>query len=188
MAEENPFPEGLNWYCIRTKRFSERLVGGLLRAETGMEIFCPYIRYERARRTGKTWVSEALFPNYLFGRFHFQEYYRMVLATRGVLRVVGFGGIPSVVPDEIISDLRAAVSDAETVEISSQIEEGDEVSVVSGPMCGVQAIVSRVLPAKRRVLILMELLGQEREVEVDQADLLAEHDNPLARGKSHPSG
>ncbi len=44
----------LQWYCIRTKPKMERLTSNLLRTEVGIEVFCPFIRFERARRTGRT--------------------------------------------------------------------------------------------------------------------------------------
>ncbi len=50
------------WYCIRTKPKTERLTSQLLRTEIDLPVFCPFIRFERARRTGRTWVTEAMFP------------------------------------------------------------------------------------------------------------------------------
>jgi len=155
-------------------------VAASLRAE-GFEVFCPHIRYEKARKTGKVWANEALFPNYLFSRFEYTDRYRWVLSTRGVLKIIGFGGSPALVPEHIISELRLAVCQEETIEIESRVDEGDTVNVIDGPLKGIQAIVSRVMPGRDRVLILMDLLGEEREVEVSSEDLLADHENPLER-------
>jgi len=160
------FPEGLHWYCIRAQPKRENITAVHLRQDLGFEVFSPRIRFKRSRVTGVAWVDEAMFPGYVFVRFDYVPYYRHVQAVRGVSRIVSFGGIPSVVPVAAIDELRAYVADSETVVIDAQLKAGEEVDVVSGPFRGLRAVVTRVLPAKERVSILLELLGTEREVEV----------------------
>lgn len=177
-----PFPEGDHWYCIRTKRLAERPAAAAIREELGSDVFCPMIRFERARRTGKAWVTEALFPNYLFARFDFSTHYRRVQTTRGVLRIVGFGGHPQPVPTRVITELREAVSEKETIILRSDLRPGTEIEVVAGPFRGLRTVVTRILPAKQRVAILLEILGMEREVEIDEKHILPGECHPL-RGK-----
>src|SRR6188768_557255 len=101
--------EDAHWYCLRTKPKTERLTSQLLRAEVDVEVFCPFLRFERARRSGRLWVTEAMFPGYLFAQFNYQEQNRHIRAIRGVMTVVGFGDVPSVVPDNVIEELRQEV-------------------------------------------------------------------------------
>ena len=155
----------------------------MLRQELGVEVFCPKIRFKRARSTGVAWVQEAMFPGYIFARFVYPELYRRVAATSGVAKTLSFGGRPSILEESIIADLRLHVADGEVVEIASDIKEGEEVRVVEGPFLGVRALVTRILPARDRVAILLSLLGQEREVEVSAAVLLPDVRHPL-EGKS----
>jgi len=54
------------------------------------------------------------------------------------------------------------------------------VKVIEGPFLGVRALVTRLLPARDRVAILLSLLGQEREVEVSAGALLPDVRHPLA--------
>jgi transcription antitermination factor NusG len=155
----------------------------MLRTEVGIEVFCPFLRFERARRTGRTWVTEAMFPGYVFARFPYITEFRHIRATSGVVNVVTFGGLPSVVPDGIIADLRAGVKDEETIEIHSTIGVGDEVQVLVGAFQGVRALVTRVMPARERVAVLLEMLGMEREVEVAARDVLPDIPHPLSPQK-----
>lgn len=120
-----------------------------------------------------------MFPGYVFAHFDYAPQHRQVAATRGVAKILKFGGIPSIVPDAIIEELRSAVDDGETVEIDSTIEAGDEVQLVAGPFQGIRAVVSRVLPEQKRVAILMELLGMEREVDVPYDDVLPDVIHPM---------
>ncbi len=173
--------DDLLWYCVQAKPRTERMTSQLLRTEAGIEVFCPFVRFERARRSGRSWVTEAMFPGYLFARIGYVSQHRLVQATHGVSKIVGFGGQPSVVPEEIIRELRASVKDEETVTIESGIEIGEEVNVVSGPFKGVRAVVTRVMPARERVAVLLEVLGMEREVEVAESTIMPDISHPMVR-------
>jgi len=175
--------DDLLWFCVRAKPKTERLTSQLLRTEAGIEVFCPFVRFERARRSGRLWVTEAMFPGYLFARFCYVSQHRLVRATHGVSTIVAFGGAPVVVPTPIVDELRASVRDEETIVIESGIEIGEEVQVVSGPFQGVRAMVTRVLPARERVAILLEVLGMEREVEVAVSTLLPDISHPMVRAE-----
>lgn len=171
--------KGPQWYCIRSKRLSEAISSRALRHDLGLDVFCPMIRFQRARRSGKVWVQEALFPCYLFAKFDFYELHRRIQAARGVLKIVGFGSGPVPVAEGVISTLREAVKEEETIILESAIQPGEEVDVIGGPFQGIRAVVTRVLPAKQRVAILLELLGMEREVEVSTELVLPPKDHPL---------
>lgn len=179
------FPEEPLWYCVRTKPRQEGLATRLLRAELGIEVFSPRVRFRRARTKGVTRVNEAMFPGYLFARFAYPELYRRVAATSGVTRTLAFGGRPAVLDASIIADLRSHVSKGETVDISSDVGEGAEVKVVEGPFLGVRALVTRVLPSRERIAILMDMLGQEREIEVARESVLPDVRHPLDQSHGH---
>jgi transcriptional antiterminator RfaH len=85
-----------------------------------------------------------------------------------VTRVVQFGDRPSPIDDSIMAELRALVQDNETVEVSSEPQPGSEVIVTGGAMQGLRVLVTRVIPARQRVAILLELLGTAREVEIER--------------------
>ena len=56
--------------------------------------------------------------------------------------------------------------DRAIITVTEQFEPGVEVEVVEGPLRGVKTVITRVMPAKERVNILLEMLGNEREVEL----------------------
>lgn len=173
--------DDFHWYCLRTKPRSERLASQALRQELGLEVFCPFVRFERARRSGKLWVTEAMFPCYLFARFPFSSQYRQIQALRGVVKIVGFGSLPAVVDERIIEELRRSVKDEETIVIPTQVKVGEEINVISGPFQGLNAVVTRVMPAKERVAVLLEVLGMEREIEVAMGSVLPNIPHPLSQ-------
>ena len=172
--------EELRWFCVKTKPRNESAARRMLMRDVGIEVFCPMLRFERVRSSGKVKVTEAMFPGYVFAHFNYRAQHRHVQGTLGVSTIVRFGGIPSVVPDEIVAELRASVVDQETIEIPTTIQVGEEVQLVEGPFSGIRALVTQVLPAQERVKVLLEILGMEREVEVETSRVLPQISHPLA--------
>ena len=172
--------ENVHWYCVKARPRQERSARNALVNEVGLEVFCPMLRFERARKSGRVRVVEAMFPGYLFARFCYAEKRRLVGSISGVSTVVSFGGIPAIVPEAIIGELRASVADGEMIEIPSSLSIGEEVQVVEGPFQGIRAIVTAVMPARARVTVLLELLGMEREVEVAEKSVLPDVIHPMA--------
>src|SRR5258705_250702 len=57
------------WFCLRARSKHEHIAARHLQQMTDVEVFLPRIRFRRKTRQGPAWVTEALFPNYLFARF-----------------------------------------------------------------------------------------------------------------------
>ena len=168
------------WFCLQTQPKHEKLAAQFLRSQAGLEVFSPVLRFQRVTATGKKWFEEALFPGYIFGRFPYRTHYRLVASSMGVTKIVGFGGQPAVVADDVIAELRNFVRDNEVIEIVPEVVPGDEVTVLDGPFKGLRAIVTRVMPAKERVAVLLDLLGNQREVEVMLDRVVPGKVHPLA--------
>jgi len=64
-------PPSLAWFCVRSQPKHEHIAAARLR-ESGLEVFLPRIRFKKHSVRGPVWVTEALFPNYLFARFDFR--------------------------------------------------------------------------------------------------------------------
>ncbi len=165
--------EGRHWYCIRTGSKQEQRVAKQILAENLADTYCPRIKYKKGRVTGLAWVTEALFPTYVFANFSFAESWRNISSLTGVRNVVRFGGLPAILAPEIILQLKEFVEEEEPLELDQSVTPGKEVQIVTGPYRGLTAVVSRLLPAQQRVAILLEVLGMEREVEISSANVLA---------------
>ena len=157
----------LRWYCIHTKPKSEHIASAHIGHLDDVEVFCPRIRFQKKTRRGKVWFNEALFPGYTFAKFRIADNIRAVNGSHAVLRVVRFGqdSYPSI-PDAIIEEWQHAVDDKKLITIEQSFEPGDEVEIIEGPMIGIRTIITRVFPAQERIRILLDLLGELREVEV----------------------
>jgi transcriptional antiterminator RfaH len=157
----------LNWYCLHTAPKQENKVAQLLKRELGLEVFAPRIRFRRMRSGLPLWATEALFPGYLFARFELFERRRQINALPGVTSIVHFGDRVVPIDDTVLADLRSLVKDNETVEVTADPQPGSEVVITGGSLSGLRVLVTRIIPARQRIAILLELLGSPREVEIE---------------------
>ena len=164
----------MNWYCLRTQPKHEHIAAAHLQAEGEIEVYLPRIRFKRATRRGPVWFTEALFPNYLFARFDLATSVRRVCHARGVRGVVHFGDRWPLVPDDVIAELRATVGADQVHVVPEEFEPGEPVQIAGGAFHGLRAVVTRVMPSRDRVAVLLEFLGRQTTVEVPKTTLTRE--------------
>ena len=129
--------------------------------------FCPRIRYRKATRRGAIWFTEAMFPGYLFARFSYTSQHRTVRYANGVATIVQFGTAVPSLPDDLVTNLRAACAPGEDLLVVDQTPKaGDNVTITEGAFQGFEAVVHQVLPARDRLKVLLEMLGRTVEAEV----------------------
>jgi transcriptional antiterminator RfaH len=156
------------WYLVHTKP------GGELTAQANLsrqnyEVYLPRI-LQPSRRDGR-WRDRiaALFPRYLFLRLH--EGWQSLGPVRssvGVSGIVRFGLQYAVVPDEIVSGLRAREEPDTGLHRMTRppaLTPGETVGINGGPFDGLQGIFERDAGADR-VIVLLRLLGHEVAVRV----------------------
>jgi transcriptional antiterminator RfaH len=162
------------WYAVEVKRYCESRVVRHL-ALRAVPSFLPFI--EVTRRNGAKRISrlEPLFPGYLF--VHVPpvscepRLWHVVRWSPGVRTILGCGGIPVPVPDEVISAIQERVRELGFIRPGLRFSSGARVRIHRGPFEGLEAIFDRPMSRAGRVRVLLELLGQERPVEVDALDL-----------------
>ena len=182
-AREEPAPSsGLttphlgNWFCLRSQPKHEHIAAAHLRKMGGVEAFLPRVRFQRATRQGPAWTTEALFPNYLFARFDWQSSLRQVQAARGVSSVVHFGARWPVIETGVIAELQAAFGAEALHTIAADLRPGDAVHIAEGSFCGLRAVVTRLMPGRERVAVLMDFLGRQTTIELPRHALIKEGD------------
>jgi transcriptional antiterminator RfaH len=168
---------GPAWYCARTQPKHEHIAARDLRARLGLEVFNPRLQMERATRRGLVRVIEPLFPCYLFVRCQLADQVEMVRYATGISSLVHFGSKIPTVADEVIEDLRRCFEAEEPMAVRDPLRIGSEVRVAEGSLLGSQGIVIRLMPAKQRVQILLDFLGQTTLAEVDRKSLIVEDES-----------
>ena len=167
----NP-PSGPAWFCLRSQPKHEHIAARRLAELPGVETFLPRIRFRRSTRTGAAWATEALFPNYLFARFDWQDSARAVRHATGVAGIVHFGLQYPTLDDAVIAELCSLFGTEQLHVIPAALEVGETVQVTGGAFHGLRAVITQVMPARQRVSVLLEFLGRPTPVEVSQTHLV----------------
>lgn len=156
----------VRWHAVFTKPRMERLVAEALEGK-GHETFLPLIRYHG--RSGRL-LSRAFFPRYIFARFEWDRDGPSIRWTRGLTSLVTFDGLPAVVPDDLVDGLRQQLEllDGDAFLMP---KPGDRVKIVAGPLKDMRAVFDSRIGASGRVYVLLEILGRETRVELQDRDL-----------------
>jgi transcriptional antiterminator RfaH len=148
------------WCCIRSHPKREHIAAAQLSCVPGVEVFNPQLRLERRTRRGRMHFTESLFVNYLFARFVPEVSLEKVRYTPSVKTVLQFGTEVATIPDEVIEDLRRTVAENADTVFTDSPQTGEEAEVSAGPFQGERGIVARVLPARQRVELLLDVMGR----------------------------
>lgn len=180
MSAAEPQDEA-RWYCVRLQPRREQVATAHLRRLSEVEVYCPQIRLKRSARGGVTWVTEALFPGYLFARFDFARWHRDVHYAHGVSHIVKFGQRYPDVPEAWMADLHDQFGVEPVVkEVTPPLSVGAEVKIVGGPFGGLVSVVTQLRAGAQRVRVLLELLGRTVEAELPSDRVLSESVHPMA--------
>ncbi|GEK46784.1 transcription antitermination protein RfaH [Bisbaumannia pacifica] len=162
-------PGTARWYVIQCKggesfRAAEHLVN------QAYEVFHPVLEVQRRRRGRLLWVEEPLFPHYLFIRLdRLASDWRPIRSTRGVLRLVSFGGEPLAVDDGLIEALRQGATH-QAAEANHYFRAGEPVTITEGPFQALTAVFERH-KGEERAIVLLDLLHRRQRLEMPVARL-----------------
>lgn len=112
-----------------------------------------------------------LFPGYVFVRIVVADRLR-VLGVPGVVRLVGFSGQLTPLPDEEIESLKKGLAGGVCAEPHPFLTAGRRVRVKRGPFEGRQGILLR-RKGKLRLVLSIELIMRSVVIDVDIADVEA---------------
>ena len=156
------------WIAVYTKSRHEQIVINEL-SKKDIESFCPMFKERRQWSDRKKWVHFPLFRSYVFARIHLKENI-FVLQTIGVNKIVKFQNKISIIPDQVINDIKNIVDGGYKIQQVDYFVKGDEVSVVSGPLKGVNGIIQD-LKGNSRLIMKVEAIRQAFSIEISPEQL-----------------
>jgi transcription antitermination factor NusG len=154
------------WFALRVRSHFENTVATVLGGK-GYEWFLPQYKSRRAWSDRIKEIQLPLFPGYVFCRFDL-EHRLPILTTAGVVGVVGIGKRPFPIDDAEISAIQAAVRSGLPSRPCPFLEIGQKVRVESGPLRGMEGILSE-FKRQQRLVLSVTLLQRSIAVEVDSA-------------------
>jgi len=153
------------WYVIHTKPLREEQVGSFLSMK-GLEILNPLLETYTVRDGRVDRALKPLFLGYVLGKFSLEQDYSLVRWARGVKRVLGIGGWPVPVAEEVVAVIRERVDPGGIVRYSDDFQPNQRVRIKSGPLKDLMAIFQRWMPDRERVKILLSVIGYQPVVEL----------------------
>jgi transcription antitermination factor NusG len=187
------------WYAVQTKPRKEQPVESSL-SDQGLTVLLPWVVYERSRvastrkaRPGRPRKNpelavsrtEPLFPGYLFVQLAPSDHERwhLVRRTPGVVRILGTGDEPVPVPDDAIELILEKSFGSGIIVFRDgrpawrDLEAGTRVEITEEPFRGLVGILEKPTSGRKRVRVLLEMMGQEVPVEVDAGSVKAVEDD-----------
>lgn len=155
--------EAGEWYLLQTHPRQEARAQTHLNNQ-GFEVFFPQVAEAQLKQGKESQRLVPLFPNYLFVRLRAGvDNWSPIRSTRGVLRLVAFGGRPRPVEEHIITAIQQRLAQAAP---PKALTKGDKLLLQTGEgASAIEAIFQRYA-GEERVIVLLNLLQRQQEVSV----------------------
>jgi transcriptional antiterminator RfaH len=76
------------------------------------------------------------------------------------------------VPEAVIEELRVSLGGDPVHVIREELQPGESVQIAGGVFHGLRAVITRVMPSRERVAVLLEFLGRQTTVELPSEALI----------------
>ena len=114
-----------------------------------------------------------VFPGYIFVIFDTErDRWHSINGTVGVSRLLTALKRPVPVPGDVVQALIGAIDVSGCVVLGADLRVGQAVRVVAGPFVGGLGVLER-LDGKRRVRVLLNIMGGQMPLMIDRTDLAA---------------
>ena len=153
------------WYVIQTKPKKEEEANSYL-STRGVEIFSPLIETFALKNGRMDKELKPLFPGYIFGKFDLEQNYPLVRWGRGVKKVLGFGGYPTSISEEVVEIIKERTDTEGIVRLKQNFKANDVIRIKTGPLKDLLGIFERWVSDNERVRILLNLIGYQPAVEM----------------------
>jgi transcription antitermination factor NusG len=159
----------LRWYAAYTCANHEKRVAQHLERRS-VEYFLPLYESVRRWKDRRVQLQLPLFPSYVFVRITQRDRLR-VLEIPSMVRLVGFNGVPTALPDDEMEAMRGALTRKLRAEPHPYLKVGRRARITSGPFVGLEGILLRK-KGSFRVVLSIELIKRSIAVDVDSADVV----------------
>jgi transcriptional antiterminator RfaH len=161
----------MHWYLIHTKPRQENIALENLQQQ-GYSCYLPLLNVEKIRRGKLAIILEALFPRYLFIQLDTalsSQSWTPIRSTKGVNRLVAFGGQPAKV-DEALVFLLMQSEENQPERLQKMFAEGDKVQLTQGAFARLEGIY-QMADGETRAMVLIEILNKPVRIAVEPAEL-----------------
>lgn len=157
------------WYLLYTKPRYEKKVNNELQLR-GFETYLPLNKTLKQWSDRKKWVEEPLFKSYLFINTSISYYYD-ILNVNGIVKFVNFEKEPVVVSKREIETIKKMMgANYELEVVLSDVNVGNMVEIISGPLIGIKGQVAE-FRSKKQVVVHFKSIQQQVMVNLPLSSL-----------------
>jgi transcription antitermination factor NusG len=157
----------MQWYALQVRSRLGSIASATLRGK-GYDEFLPLYRSRRRWSDRVKEIELPLFPGYLFCRFDAWDRLLPVLTTPGVIGIVSAGKAPLPVSEEEIEAVRAVLRSGLAAQPWPYLGAGSRIYVASGPLAGLEGIVTNA-DKVCRLVVSVTMLQRSVAVEIDRS-------------------
>ena len=155
-----------DWYLVQCKpKQDERAEENLVRQ--GYECSRPLCSREKLLRGKSRLVQESLFPGYLFIHMPLSANWAPLRSSRGVARVVAFGGQPLPVSQQLVEQLQARAQSS----VLCAFKPGQTVTLNDEGFTGIESIFMS-MDGEERVILLINLMNRQQKISLPLASIV----------------
>jgi transcription antitermination factor NusG len=158
------------WYAAYTCANHEKRVAAELRVRE-VEHFLPLYSSVRRWKDRRVSLDLPLFPGYVFVRLVLSDRLRVVQIA-SVVRLVGFNGLATALPDTEMEIMRSGLSQGLRAEPHPFLTVGRRVRITGGPFAGLEGVLKKKRNSLR-VVVSLSLIQRSVAVDLDVADVAA---------------
>ena len=121
-------------------------------------------------------ITEPLFRGYIFINADESER-NLSLTSEAVLKTIFFNGKPAVIPDWEMENLKQLLGNTDKVTVHNGIIKGTKVEIASGPMIGLEGVVSTVSKDEQTLAVSIEMLNRSVIITLPTATVIKKSNN-----------
>jgi transcription antitermination factor NusG len=172
------------WCAVQVVPRHEVVVSAILRSK-GYEEFVPMYRSKRQWSDRRKAIETPLFTGYVFCRLN-SDLPWAIVTTPGVIRIVGTRKEVSLIDDREIEAIQLALKSGK-VEPCSYLNIGDRVRIASGPLAGVEGMVT-AYKNQCRFVLSVDPIQSSIALEIDGAEVIPVTKAAVAAGAQRCPG
>lgn len=152
------------WFALYTKSRSEKKVYKEL-LDNEIEAYLPLHTVIKQWSDRKKKIKEPMIRSYVFVKAN-EKKHNTILGINGAVRFIRFDGKPASIPEWQIDSMRKMVDNRLPHYYTSQhLKKGEQVTINSGPLTGVEGEVIRESKGKQKVIIRIGNIGYSLVIE-----------------------
>ncbi len=162
--------DGNKWYALfvltgEEDKVKERLAYRC--RNTKLKFIVPKRKLMERKEGKRNERVRTLFPGYVLvnGHMGVEEYYLLV-GVPGLLRVLKDNYDPLEIPEQDIRVIKKLMGDGEIIEHSRVLLESGKVTVVDGPLLGLEGLIHSIDKRKGRAKVELTFAGEPRLVDL----------------------